>query len=242
VANDAEQTVSPQAASVAELGAVLLTEQSLDQLLDLVVALARRSVDGADGVSVSIMQHGSLRTSNHTDEVVNELDQVQYQHREGPCVEAVTLHHPVRISLEQEPDRYGTFNDAARQRFITAVMSLPLSAGEGAMGALNFYSATRDTFDDADHDVAVLFAAQASILLANAIAYAASKTETLTLHDALATREMIGAAKGIIMAREGCTPEQAFDRLREASQHANRKLHLVAQELVESVQRHDPPR
>ena len=42
-------------------------------------------------------------------------------------------------------------------------------------------------------------------------------------------------AKGIIMAREHCSPHEAFERLRTTSQHANRKLRTVAEELVASV-------
>jgi anti-anti-sigma factor len=46
---------------------------------------------------------------------------------------------------------------------------------------------------------------------------------------------VIEQAKGIIMAREGCAPEAAFDLLRRASQRANLKLHVLAASLVEQV-------
>ena len=42
-----------------------------------------------------------------------------------------------------------------------------------------------------------------------------------------------------IMAREGCSRDEAFDRLRVMSQHSNRKLRDIAEELVASVERHD---
>ena len=44
---------------------------------------------------------------------------------------------------------------------------------------------------------------------------------------------MIGQAKGILMAREVCTPDEAFDILRRGSQRTNRKLRDVAQDLVD---------
>jgi len=53
------------------------------------------------------------------------------------------------------------------------------------------------------------------------------------LTHALTTRPVINQAKGILMAQEGCTPDEAFDILREASQHRNRPLRDIAQELVE---------
>jgi AmiR/NasT family two-component response regulator len=54
---------------------------------------------------------------------------------------------------------------------------------------------------------------------------------------ALASREMIGQAQGILMERERISAEQAFDVLRRASQHLNLKLRDVAQRLVDTGER-----
>jgi AmiR/NasT family two-component response regulator len=43
-----------------------------------------------------------------------------------------------------------------------------------------------------------------------------------------------GQAKGIIQARAGCGPDEAFDRLRSISQHRNIKLRDLAKAVVES--------
>lgn len=45
---------------------------------------------------------------------------------------------------------------------------------------------------------------------------------------------MIGQAQGILMERERISATQAFDVLRRASQHLNRKLRDVAQDLVDT--------
>lgn len=47
---------------------------------------------------------------------------------------------------------------------------------------------------------------------------------------------MIGQAKGILMARENTTAEQAFDLLVADSQQTNRKLVDVARQLVNDHQ------
>jgi AmiR/NasT family two-component response regulator len=54
------------------------------------------------------------------------------------------------------------------------------------------------------------------------------------LHAALATREVIGQAQGILMERERISSSEAFDVLRRASQHLNVKLRDVAQDLVDT--------
>ena len=51
----------------------------------------------------------------------------------------------------------------------------------------------------------------------------------------LRTMPVIEQAKGIVMAREGCGPEEAFDVLRRTSQQANVKVHVLASFLVEQI-------
>lgn len=58
--------------------------------------------------------------------------------------------------------------------------------------------------------------------------------QVATLRAALDSRDTIGMAKGILMAREKCTPEEAFRMLTRASQRENRKLAQIAAELVAS--------
>ena len=55
------------------------------------------------------------------------------------------------------------------------------------------------------------------------------------LHAALTSQPVIEQAKGILMARHRCGPDQAFRMLVEASQRDNRKLRDVAAAVVASV-------
>jgi len=52
------------------------------------------------------------------------------------------------------------------------------------------------------------------------------------LKAAIEHRDVIGQAKGILMARERCTADEAFNMLRMASQRENRKLHEIAVQLA----------
>ena len=47
-------------------------------------------------------------------------------------------------------------------------------------------------------------------------------------------RNLVGQAQGILMERFDLDAARAFEVLRRYSQHHNRKLHLVAEDLVES--------
>jgi response regulator NasT len=61
---------------------------------------------------------------------------------------------------------------------------------------------------------------------------AALREEAESLAEALATRKVVERAKGLLMEREGLTEEEAFSRLRRASQSSNRPMKVVAEAIV----------
>lgn len=65
---------------------------------------------------------------------------------------------------------------------------------------------------------------------------AACQAEVEHLRAMLRSRSAIEQAKGILMGRHGCSPDRAFAMLSAASQRSNRKLHAVAEAIVDSVQ------
>jgi len=61
---------------------------------------------------------------------------------------------------------------------------------------------------------------------------AALREEAESLSEALAARKSIERAKGLLMAKEGLTEQEAFERLRRASQLAGRPLKVVSDALI----------
>ena len=61
---------------------------------------------------------------------------------------------------------------------------------------------------------------------------AALREEAESLAEALAARKAIERAKGLLMAKEGLTEQEAFARLRKASQISGRPLKVVAEALI----------
>jgi response regulator NasT len=60
----------------------------------------------------------------------------------------------------------------------------------------------------------------------------ALRAEAESLAEALAARKSIERAKGLLMAKEGLTEQEAFERLRRASQLAGRPLKVIAEALI----------
>jgi two-component system, response regulator PdtaR len=63
----------------------------------------------------------------------------------------------------------------------------------------------------------------------------ALREEADSLAEALAARKAIERAKGILMQREGLSEEEAFARLRKASQISGRPLKVVAEALIATL-------
>ncbi|MFF3335521.1 ANTAR domain-containing protein [Streptomyces sp. NPDC002888] len=61
------------------------------------------------------------------------------------------------------------------------------------------------------------------------------------LRHAIRTRPVIDQARGILMALHACTSDQAWEILRETSQHSNTKLRTVAEAITASVDGPTPP-
>jgi two-component system, response regulator PdtaR len=60
----------------------------------------------------------------------------------------------------------------------------------------------------------------------------ALREEAESLAEALATRKVVERAKGLLMKREGLSEQEAFGRLRRASQSSNRPMKVVAEAVI----------
>jgi hypothetical protein len=104
---------------------------------------------------------------------------------------------------------------------------------------LSLYSTKSDAFDQSDRTTATLLATHAAL----ALAAARRQSKIENLERALQTSRRIGTAMGILMASYKVTEHQAFDLLRIASQSHHRKLHDIADDVVQSgsLDLPDPP-
>jgi GAF domain-containing protein len=218
-----------------EMGGVLHSEETVNRTLQLVTELAERTVRSASAVSVTLTGEDGFFTPNASEPIARTLDEVQYAADDGPCLDALSQQRSVNVSLAHVDSRWPEFTIAAKANDLGSILSMPLLVKEQSLGALNIYSPDARQFDASEEATASLLAQQASAVLATAVAFADAANLNGQLLDALATRDLIGQAKGILMAREQCDASAAFDILRRASQRTNRKLRDIAVDLVAST-------
>ncbi len=218
--------------AVRTLSRLLLAEETLETTLERVASLACRTLSPCDLASVTMVTDGRPSTPAHTDPEADDLDRAQYRSRRGPCLEAYDVRQAVRRTIPEGRPGWPEFTAEAEKTGIRSVLAVPLVASDRPLGALNLYSKTAEGYSDADEETALLFSEQAAVACANAEVYWRTFALTEHLREALESRDVIGQAKGILMARRGCTPGAAFEALRKVSQHRNIKLRQIAEQVV----------
>jgi hypothetical protein len=236
----------PLAGQFAVLTARLLDARTVADVLQQVTAAAHRLVPGADLVSVTLRSpEGRFFTPIETDAVATELDQVQYETGEGPCLEASREDGPGHIRCEDlaaEPawPRFGPHAADLGYKSVLSTALLPFDAPARQGGALNIYARESEVLDDRARDTALVLATHASLALAGVAARTKAELEAENLRRAIDSRDVIGQAKGILMQRRGIGAEEAFDLLRRTSQQLNVKLAELARTLAARHQEIDP--
>ncbi|ETD31581.1 GAF and ANTAR domain-containing protein [Williamsia sp. D3] len=180
------------------------------------------------GITVVSRQNRDVATPAATHEVPRTLDALQQKHREGPCFDAAVEHDSYYISNLYGEERWPRFcADAIEQTPIQSIAAFQLFTTRDAVGALNLYSEIPGAFDQESRDLGYIFAAHAATVWG-----ALQRGEQF--RSALASRDTIGQAKGMIMERYSVNAIQAFDLLRKLSQESNIRLYDIARQLVEN--------
>jgi GAF domain-containing protein len=220
---------------LAELHGALLEDEALETALDRVAAMSVRSLPGCDGAGVSLVEREKVTTASATDETVEAVDSEQYRTGEGPCLEAIRQGTPFRVESMTADERFPEFGPRAAENGILSSLSMPLRVSDRTLGALNLYSRKLSGFTADDEKMATLVATQASVALANAHALDRVRVAADQLEEGLKSSRVIGLAMGILVEREHCTEDEAFDMLRVISQNANVKLRDVAQQVLDAT-------
>jgi len=218
------------AETFAEVARVLLRDRDVESTLDRMCQLAVETVDACEAAGISMVAGKRITSRSTTNDLPRIVDAIQSETQQGPCVDAIKEHEVFVTGCLSEETRWPDFARRANEDTgVQSILSLRLFTSEDTMGALNLYSTEPDAFDDQDVAVGTVFAAHAAVALADA-------RREAELEKKAGSRDLIGMAKGVIMARQAVSEDEAFDILRRASQRMNVKIRELAERVV-----HPPP-
>jgi GAF domain-containing protein len=216
--------------ALAEAARAINRPQTVEETLQAIAHTARHNIPGFDQIGVSLVHSdGTVETMAATGDLVWQLDRLQYELNEGPCVSS--LHEEPVIVVEHLAlaERWPQFVPRAVELGLKSQMALRLYVDEnGTIGGINLYSTTSESIEPHAPQLAQVFAAQAAVALGRA-------EEVHHLNEALKSRQAIGEAIGVLIERYKLDRQAAFNFLARLSQNTNVKLRDVAERVVEDA-------
>jgi GAF domain-containing protein len=227
--------VEELAGAFARMSGLLLTEQTVDTAIHTITALAADTIAETAGSGVSLLDSNGKRTTwAATDRTVEQLDALQYQLEEGPCLTAWAEQVVVVSGRLETEQRWPSWSRRAHEIGMRSVLSAPLTTGSPAVGAIKVYSTVIDAYGERERDLLSRFATQAAIFISNVQAVQAAEHLSDSLKDTLRTRDLIATARGIVMARRGIGIEDATRHLMAESHRSRQGIREVAERLIAS--------
>jgi transcriptional regulator with GAF, ATPase, and Fis domain len=216
------------AARMAELARTVASPRSLDDVLSSVTATAKELIPGVDAAGVLLIgKKGTFESLAPVTDLPQQLDQLQMQFNEGPCVQAALDEVIVRTDDFREEQRWPQYSPACVEIGVLSGLSFKLYTADRTAGALNLFGLQPNVWDAEAETIG-------TVLAAHAAAAVLASRRGQQLESALSTRDRIGQAKGIIMERYKVDDVQAFEMMRRLSQDSNAKLVDIAQQVIDT--------
>ena len=213
---------------MADLARSLRRDRSLESVLAEVTSAAVELIPGVDTAGILLVKRGGFDSLAVTSELPHQLDILQMTFDEGPCVQAALADTVIRTDDFRDETRWPQYSPAVVDIGVLSGMSFKLYTADRTAGALNLFGFQPRRWDVEAESVG-------TILAAHAAAAIVATQEEGQLNAALLSRDRIGQAKGIIMARFGVDSVRSFEMLRQLSQENNTKLIDVAQRVIDTV-------
>jgi hypothetical protein len=200
----------------------LFAEASVAGTVAAVTTLGQQTL-AADCVGVLVGAR-SLDSLGASSSDAARADRLQVSQNQGPARDAIDRRQPVTGTDLRFDSRWRFWAPRAADLGLRSVLSVPMANGD-MKGALTFYSRTTSRFLPLDVASAAGFAQVAAIAIAVA-------QERQQLMEAVQSRAIVGQAQGMLMERYGVTAGQAITVLQRYSSHLNKKLRVVAADLL----------
>lgn len=232
------QTAGPRrdpAGGVADqLLGLLLREHAPDDVHQLLTRAVLAAVPAADAVSVTTATPAATTSSAWTGLLAHELDEAQRVAGAGPVITAARTAQAQLLPDVRADERWPQFRAAAVRQGALGCAALPVPVPVEGLGvALALYACDADVIGEQAVAALVAELPAVGVVLANVHEYARARAEVDQLREAVAHRAVIEQAKGMLAARTGVTPEEAFGQLRVLSSHTNTKVRTLAQQVVD---------
>ncbi|WP_353952020.1 GAF and ANTAR domain-containing protein [Knoellia sp. S7-12] len=189
----------------------------------------------ATGVGLSLLtdvnQGGTIAVSGPASRALEEL---QFTHGEGPCIDAYASRRPVLVAdlLAHGLPRWPGYAPAAHEHGVRAVFAFPLQVGAARAGALDVYRDEPGPLSEEALNQAFTFADLAMDVLVDGQNGSEQSHPAMDLDDVLAYRVEVYQAQGMVMVDLGVSIDEAMARIRGYAYAQDRYISDVAKDIV----------
>jgi hypothetical protein len=202
------------------------------------VTEATRTVVGVDGTGLTLAHEDGLpRWVAVSDAAMELLEQVQHDFGEGPCLLAYAEDRVVAVEDLRSERVWDRLAAVVAQLHVCGVLSVPVRLASQPVGTLNVYATQPRAWSSGEVEAVGAFAVVTAELVHTGVELAVRDAEVAQLRKALTNRVWIEQAKGVLVATQGVTPDEAFQQLRTWAQSSQRRVAALAQEVVQEAQR-----
>lgn len=164
-----------------------------------------------------------------TDDIAAYVDKIEWEVGEGPCRDAiVTQRFEWDADITILPAWPKLAERILRETPVRGMIGYRIMVEGRKVGALNMFSDVPGAFTQEAADMGALLVSFASV----ALSAASQREEATSLREAMLSNREIGKAVGMLMATHNLTDEEAFQRLRAASNRLNTRLADIAAQVV----------
>lgn len=214
---------------------LIIPRSELSSAVRQVTSTAESTIEGCDAASVTIVLEGEPSTLASSDRVVLLLHLVQYEHGQGPCVDAARFGDLIEVDFWPVDERYPYLANAGRSAEFTGVVSVPVKVHGEPVASLNLYTRRPGGFPESPRRAGRVLAAEIGVLLLRSPVLGSAEEFVHDLQRSDEQRSTLGQAEGLLMMTHHCTVEQARGLLHEASDTERRTLMDVAATVLDNL-------
>jgi transcriptional regulator with GAF, ATPase, and Fis domain len=229
---DSERLHQEHQSRLAELAGALVGGAAVEDVLTKVATASVALVPGADLAKISVIDNGELRSVATTSDLTALLDRIQRKFGQGPCLDAISAQKAVRCDDLRSDGRWPRFAQSAAAAGVRSVLSCPADIPGATAATLSLFGLQPEAFAMGSDAIGAMLASHAAIALIN-------EEQERRFKAALATRDVIGQAKGMIMGRFDVDASRAFAMLTAISQQTNTPVRDLAGQIVDSLRKPD---
>jgi len=199
-------------------------------------------VTGVAGAALSVGSDGTRSTVCATDDLIDQIEELQDTTGEGPSVEAMQTGFSVLMrDLSASDGRWPGFTPAASEVGVRGIFAFPLRMGAARLGVLSLYRSEAGPLDDDQfRDAWVLAEAATVLLMLSSPDGEPAEASDWVLGDRSRFRPEVHQAVGATMVHLDIGPRDAFARICAHAFATNTPIGVVATEIVARKLRLEP--